>query len=497
MRLSILYSAPLITEQGKPITLLNFKKEKQTLKDSFDKSKKEFTAFFGAATVDHLQEQITEGCEILHYSGHGHPDFLAFEGKNGIAHELDVKGLKDLISAGGKPAIKLAFVSACHSRESGRAFVDAGVKHVIAIKLETPVYDEAAILFARQFYHALLSGKTVKEAFNIGRARVKQDNLIDSPHKEAEKFLLLPEYGQHDVSLFESLSSGKWQDISPEYPEFRLSYSEDFIGRNNDMQSAMDAVLTGRLTTLRGAPGIGKTTLSLALANYLSERSFFPDGVIFVELRNAQTAESVRYAIAQELDIQVKNDRELFNAIGLSNILFILDNCEDPLHHDRVKFRGFVSDMLKRCKNIRLLLTSRSAIGAMQDVKENIRPISQLGDKDAHNLFCIKADAAKHGICFDDDNLNAILKLLGGHPQAIILAAPQLETKSLARLRQDLEKALSDMLANVDTPEEDHDATTSLKLSLSVSVNYLKERKTEAVRLFGVMGLLPGGALPM
>ena len=95
MRLSILYSAPLIDEQGHPISLLDFASEKQSLKESFDESGRAFEVFFGAATVDHLQEQVSQGCEILHYSGHGHPDFLAFEGKTGVAHALEVRTLKN------------------------------------------------------------------------------------------------------------------------------------------------------------------------------------------------------------------------------------------------------------------------------------------------------------------------------------------------------------------------------------------------------------------
>ncbi|MCP4348145.1 MAG: tetratricopeptide repeat protein [Desulfobacterales bacterium] len=500
IRLSVLYSAPLITPEGQPIDVLNFEKEKQALKHSFDDSGIAFEVFFGSANADNLREQINLGSQILHYSGHGHPDFLAFEGENGIAHPLDTDSLKNLIAAGGNSPLRLVFVSACHSRKAGEAFAEAGVKHVIAVKLETPVYDRAARVFAGQFYHALLRGKTVQEAFDIGASRVAADPDTILPEQEAEKFLLVPEYGNHDEVVFENAPGGVWQDVSPGLAcHYLPAFPEDFVGRSRDMQQVLDAV-NGRLTTLRGAPGIGKTALSKAVGYYLLERNIFRDGIYFIELRGAQSAEGVRFAVSEELGIKAENDRQLFQGIGDKNMLLILDNCEDPLHHDLTGFRKFVSGFLQRCRYVRLLLTSRQALGGgLAGVSERLVGVQQLGEKDAARLFSFKARAALGrwltlGEIYSRD-FEAILDILKGHPQAIALAAPQLETKSLSRLRCDLETKPVAALSVADIPEHDHDAASSFALSLSVSVDYLRERRPEAVCLFGVMGLLPGGAL--
>ena len=51
---------------------------------------------------------------------------------------------------------------------SVQAFVDAGVPHVIAVRVDTKVSDHAAHAFTRAFYLALAVGQTIRGAFDIG-----------------------------------------------------------------------------------------------------------------------------------------------------------------------------------------------------------------------------------------------------------------------------------------------------------------------------------------
>jgi hypothetical protein len=53
-------------------------------------------------------------------------------------------------------SVEFAFVSACHSEESGRALAKAGISHVVAVRLDSPISDKASQVFARQFYLSLL-----------------------------------------------------------------------------------------------------------------------------------------------------------------------------------------------------------------------------------------------------------------------------------------------------------------------------------------------------
>ena len=77
-------------------------------------------------------------------------------------HPLESRTLRGLLSAGsGSEMVQLVFVSACYSEASGRAFVDAGVKHVIAVKMGAKVADRSSRTFMEQFYLALFVSRCV------------------------------------------------------------------------------------------------------------------------------------------------------------------------------------------------------------------------------------------------------------------------------------------------------------------------------------------------
>ena len=92
-----------------------------------------------------------------------------FEHKNGLGHRLDVDGLRRLVFA---TSLRLVFVAACHSEAAAIAFRAAGVPCVVAVRLQEQLHDGAAITFTQQFYTAIASGNTVRQAFNIGREAV-------------------------------------------------------------------------------------------------------------------------------------------------------------------------------------------------------------------------------------------------------------------------------------------------------------------------------------
>ena len=104
---------------------------------------------------------ITGGCQALHFSGHGTETHLYFEDGFGGVHPVPNEKLRQLIEAGGDNDVRFVFVSACSSEPVAKAFVNAGVPHVIAVKVSEKIEDKAAIAFTGAFYHAVASGKTV------------------------------------------------------------------------------------------------------------------------------------------------------------------------------------------------------------------------------------------------------------------------------------------------------------------------------------------------
>ena len=64
------------------------------------------------ATADTLRTLVTLGARALHYSGHGHPDFLSFENGRGGIHAMEIDTLTKLFAAGSN---NLAVLSTIHS----------------------------------------------------------------------------------------------------------------------------------------------------------------------------------------------------------------------------------------------------------------------------------------------------------------------------------------------------------------------------------------------
>ena len=167
-----------------------------------------------------------------------------------------------------------------------------------------------------------------------------------------------------------------------------------------------------------------------------------------------------------------------------------------PSHHLPGEFRKFLANLLQGAEDVKLLLTSRHALGAVvSGAAEKVHHLRQLDSSSGKYLF-IRLAPRK----LNDSELSAlkdhpILRLLSGHPHAIALTAPLLQDKTLDQLYRLLKSQKVDALVVQDIPAEELDATKNYAISLQISVDYMQQRNPEAVRLFAVMGLLPAGAL--
>jgi hypothetical protein len=141
--LHVLFSAPLAWRDRNnilhPLDTLDYRAERDALLQVFREVHKDISVNFDFATTDSLRTALSFGCRALHFSGHGHPQCLNFEdGRSGL-QLISVDALSNLLRAGGLK-LDFVFVSACHSRITGDAFIDAGVPHVVCVKVEALVF---------------------------------------------------------------------------------------------------------------------------------------------------------------------------------------------------------------------------------------------------------------------------------------------------------------------------------------------------------------------
>ncbi|CAM9612898.1 unnamed protein product, partial [Phaeothamnion confervicola] len=309
--LTVLFAAPLAYQdanmQLRPIVQLDHDLEREMLWSTLRESGRDVGVVYDFATARRLRTAVTLGCRALHYSGHGHQSYLAFETNVGGLHPMRLDQLRDLCAAGSGdqtfPRLEFVFVSACYSRLAAEAFADAGVPHVVCVKLDAQLMDVAARSFTSAFYLALAVGHTVRDAFDIGRQSVSNDpDVPDSAEAEREKFLLLPEGHDHAVAIFPNARplsdraggggrGGRGKAHLPAPP------GDDFCGREVLCYLLIKAVMGRRFVALIGDPGVGKSAVAAAVARYMAERRYFADGVFFVRAQGLLSREEVAAAM--------------------------------------------------------------------------------------------------------------------------------------------------------------------------------------------------------
>ena len=111
-----------------------------------------------------LLNQYKGRISIFHYGGHADGNRLSLEDG-----ESNVKGLAELLSL--QTGLKLVFLNGCSTQGQARPYLDAGIPVVLATTKSIP--DEEATFFADHFYHALLNGHNIQEAFRSASGALK------------------------------------------------------------------------------------------------------------------------------------------------------------------------------------------------------------------------------------------------------------------------------------------------------------------------------------
>ncbi len=171
----------------------------------------------------------------------------------------------------------------------------------------------------------------------------------------------------------------------------------------------------GRILTLLGVGGMGKTRMALHFAAGQPRAAF-------VDLTLARTGEDIDLALATALG-QQRSDAILLDRLG--ELLLVVDNCEDILEFLAPR----VDRWLNQAPALRLLLTSRLPLGVPG---EEIFLVPPLEEEAALGMFRARAKAAPA----DDDRLRELVRRLDGMPLAIELAAARSAVLSLAELER-------------------------------------------------------------
>ena len=211
---------------------------------------------------------------------------------------------------------------------------------------------------------------------------------------------------EHDILVHEPGLAGERPPAARRLP----ARASRFFGREDQLARAQELLRDSRLLTIAGVGGAGKTRLALEVADRLDLPAWWCElGPVGAD---ADVAGAVADALALEGGLE-----QLTPRTGL----LLLDNCEHVLDGSAAA----VEEVLARCPDLRVLVTSRAPLGV--DGEQVMRLQGLTGD-DATALFRDRAAAAGAGAA--DPAVVELCRRLDGLPLAIELAAGR--TRSLA-----------------------------------------------------------------
>ncbi|HLL40229.1 MAG TPA: tetratricopeptide repeat protein [Rubrobacteraceae bacterium] len=271
------------------------------------------------------------------------------------------------------------------------------------------------------------------------------------------------------------------------------------MGRERGMLEVEFELATTRLLTLTGVGGSGKTRFALEVARDLLEA--YPNGVWLVELAPLSEAALVPKAVAEALEVPERPQEPLADTLADvlrdRQLLLVLDNCEHLLE----AAAGLVDALLDSCPRVRILATSREALGVEGEARWPVPPLSvpergrtpsseELEGYESVRLFVERARGHVPDFSLSPHNALTIVEVcrrLEGIPLAIELAAARVGTLSVEQIAERLGGSLELLTRGGRTAAP---RQRTLKGTLDWSHNLLSENEK---KLFGRLSVFAGG----
>ncbi|MBX3638236.1 MAG: helix-turn-helix transcriptional regulator, partial [Rubrivivax sp.] len=221
-------------------------------------------------------------------------------------------------------------------------------------------------------------------------------------------------------------------------------------GRAEDLAQLLQALAPGRLVTVTGAGGVGKTRLAMAAAAAAGAR--FADGAVVVELAPLADPTRLPATVARALALaqEPADAAALAAALAPLSLLLVLDNCE----HLTEAAAALAAVLLERAGGIALLATSQEPLALAGERLLRLDGLAcPAGDElasvaasPAVTLFAARAGEDDPAFTLDAGNaaaVAAICRRLDGLPLALQLAASRVRLLGVAGVQARLDHQLA------------------------------------------------------
>lgn len=167
----------------------------ENIRKSDYKESIEFKSVWAVRPLDVLQALNEFSPTIVHFSGHGsNQDEIVFQDGEGNTKLVTKEALVQTMTA-TSDNIRVVFFNTCYSRNQAQEIVS----HIeAAIGMNDSIGDNAARIFAAQFYSAIGFGKSIKTAFEQAKAALMLENI---PEEQTPELFIQNGVSQEELVL--------------------------------------------------------------------------------------------------------------------------------------------------------------------------------------------------------------------------------------------------------------------------------------------------------
>jgi predicted ATPase/class 3 adenylate cyclase len=250
----------------------------------------------------------------------------------------------------------------------------------------------------------------------------------------------------------------------------------EFIGRQEASKATRKSLQAGRLLTIVGPGGIGKSRLAIEVAADLAEQ--FRHGVFFVPLAPLTDDQYIVTTINDSIGLRSPAGRDLRKAmldyLRHKQLLLIMDNFEHMLAGADI-----VTDILQEAPGVKILSTSRERLNLSDEAVYMLSGLDYPADPrlpgqeaarfGAVQLLLHRARLVRPGLEVEEpelDQVARICRLVQGMPLALVLAAGWLELLTFEEVADEITASLDILESQArDMPERQRSVRAAFEYS--------------------------------
>ncbi|MGB3441948.1 MAG: BTAD domain-containing putative transcriptional regulator [Actinophytocola sp.] len=318
------------------------------------------------------------------------------------------------------------FTEAARTRWEERrlAVVEAHAEARLALAEHHELAGELGEQVASHPYRERLRAAHLRALHRSGRTSEALDSFQDLRGRLADELGLDP--GPELTALHQAILSGDPAEdppapsARPVKPTTNLPAPvTELIGREHAIARVRELLTAGRLVTLTGPGGVGKTSVAVAVA--LADTH--PDGAWLIDLTTWDGSGDLAELVLSELSIP--GTQQLATALRERRMLLVLDNCEHVLE----PVADLVAALLPAAPGVRVLATSREPLRLRGEARFDLPPLDVPDTDDPERLAksaAVRLFLARAGLAAAPEVTTGVAEVcrrLDGIPLALELAA--------------------------------------------------------------------------